>query len=316
MLTWIQNRRQESGSRNEQNERKNEQDEHGLATHRLLTNHPARGVNHKRSHFQWFSSGELLATGSIVADRRLQRKRKAASGPTNQLLIGKATGYIRTRWHHLQRRSDLPKSAAKAAKSSAKPNFRDKAVRSRAFARAILHAKPYTLSGERLSQLLQEAGRTMARLPKQPFADCRADLFAMLRLLKAFQLGDYKIPQNALLSIVAAVAYLVDPNDFIPDDMPFLGFLDDATIVEFAAQKTRGELDAFMSWELRKIDALNQKQRRIFEKMPELFQVIRAERAVDHSVIATHANRHAMTDHDLIGFIDHRAVWRSRRSRE
>ncbi len=75
----------------------------------------------------------------------------------------------------------------------------------------------------------------------------------MLRLLQAFQAGDYKIPQNALLSIVAAVAYLVDPNDFIPDEMPFLGFLDDATIVEFAAHKTRPHLDAFMSWELRRL---------------------------------------------------------------
>ncbi len=147
------------------------------------------------------------------------------------------------------------KKRGQAAKPSAKANFRDRAVQSRAFGRAILQAKPYTLSSERLRLLLQEAGRTVARLPKQPFANCRADLFAMLRLLKAFQLGQYKIPQNALLSIVAAVAYLVDPNDFIPDEMPFLGFLDDATIVEFAARKTRNELDAFMAWELRRLMA-------------------------------------------------------------
>jgi len=53
--------------------------------------------------------------------------------------------------------------------------------------------------------------------------------------------------------MVAAVAYLVDPIDFIPDEVPFLGFLDDATVLEFAMQKTRKTLDDFMSWEVTKL---------------------------------------------------------------
>jgi uncharacterized membrane protein YkvA (DUF1232 family) len=62
-----------------------------------------------------------------------------------------------------------------------------------------------------------------------------------------------KIPASALLSMVAAIAYLVDPLDFIPDEIPFLGFLDDATIIEFAIQKTRRTLDDFMAWELSRL---------------------------------------------------------------
>jgi uncharacterized membrane protein YkvA (DUF1232 family) len=45
------------------------------------------------------------------------------------------------------------------------------------------------------------------------------------------------------------VAYLIDPFDLIPDEIPFLGFLDDATVVAFAATRTRGALDDFMVWE-------------------------------------------------------------------
>lgn len=33
------------------------------------------------------------------------------------------------------------------------------------------------------------------------------------------------------------------------DEIPFLGFLDDATVVAFAVTKTRGVLDDFMIWE-------------------------------------------------------------------
>ncbi len=153
------------------------------------------------------------------------------------------------------RKGKLPKKGALKAKTPNKPGrFREDTVRSRAFARAILQARPYTLSPERLEKLLTEASRTVARLPRQPFENSWAYLHAMLRLLRAFQLGEYRaVPSNALLSIVAAVAYLIDPNDFIPDEIPFLGFLDDATIIEFAAQKTRSTLDQFMAWELRRL---------------------------------------------------------------
>ena len=38
--------------------------------------------------------------------------------------------------------------------------------------------------------------------------------------------------------IVAGLNYLVDPFDLIPDKTPFLGFVDDATVVEFVADKS------------------------------------------------------------------------------
>jgi uncharacterized membrane protein YkvA (DUF1232 family) len=153
------------------------------------------------------------------------------------------------------RKGKVPKKvAAKGKRPNKSGRFHEKTVRSRAFAKAILQARPYTLSPERLEKLLREATRTVGRLPREPFQDGWAYLHAMVRLLRAFQLGEYRaVPSNALLSIVAAVAYLVDPNDFIPDEIPFLGFLDDATIIEFAAQKTRSTLDEFMAWELRRL---------------------------------------------------------------
>jgi uncharacterized membrane protein YkvA (DUF1232 family) len=128
------------------------------------------------------------------------------------------------------------------------------AVRSKAFGQAILRARPYTLNPERLEVLVRQAARKAASLPRQPFRESWAYLHAMLRLLRAYSRGDYtKVPASALLSIVAAVAYLIDPFDFIPDDIPFFGFLDDATILEFAIQKTRTTLDDFMAWELARL---------------------------------------------------------------
>src|SRR5438270_11862767 len=53
-------------------------------------------------------------------------------------------------------------------------------------------------------------------------------------------------------------------------------------------------------------ETLNQEQRRIFEQVAELFEIDRAERAVDNPMVAAHPDRHAMTDNDLIAIIDYR----------
>jgi uncharacterized membrane protein YkvA (DUF1232 family) len=72
----------------------------------------------------------------------------------------------------------------------------------------------------------------------------------MLRLVRAHHRGEYdQVTHDSLLWIVAALNYLVDPFDLIPDKTPFLGFIDDAAVVEFVADRTRQTLDDFMTWE-------------------------------------------------------------------
>ena len=72
----------------------------------------------------------------------------------------------------------------------------------------------------------------------------------MLRLIRAYFRGEYRnVAKDELLSIIAAVSYFVDPFDLIPDEIPFLGFVDDATVVAFAVARTRQTLDDFMTWE-------------------------------------------------------------------
>lgn len=50
--------------------------------------------------------------------------------------------------------------------------------------------------------------------------------------------------------------------------------------------------------------SLNQEQRRIFQQVAQLFQIDRAERAVDYPMVAAHPDRHAMANDNLIAIID------------
>ena len=85
---------------------------------------------------------------------------------------------------------------------------------------------------------------------KKPFKRNWAYLQTMLRLIRAYHRGEYRqVSKDALVWIIAALNYLVDPFDLIPDDTPFLGLVDDAHVVELVTDKTRRTLDAFMTWE-------------------------------------------------------------------
>ena len=73
----------------------------------------------------------------------------------------------------------------------------------------------------------------------------------MLRLIRAYYRGDYRVVgESTLVVIIAAVIYVVSPLDVIPDAIPGIGFLDDATVLSLALKRTRNDLDDFMAWEL------------------------------------------------------------------
>jgi uncharacterized membrane protein YkvA (DUF1232 family) len=122
--------------------------------------------------------------------------------------------------------------------------------RNRVFAKALEQAKSYAKDPKALRNLFEKAARETSSIPKAPFKDLWAYLQAMLRLIRAYYRGEYRDAKVAnLVLIIGAIIYIVDPLDLIPDWIPVLGFLDDATILAFAVQKTRETLDDFKAWE-------------------------------------------------------------------
>jgi uncharacterized membrane protein YkvA (DUF1232 family) len=143
-----------------------------------------------------------------------------------------------------------PKARSAARGSEQNVPYRKPALRSEAFARALIDAKACLNDSDTMISLFNEAAKKAAAVPKEPFKEYWPYLQTMLRLVRAHHRGDYdQVPGNALLWIVAALNYLIDPFDLIPDATPVLGFVDDATVVEFVTDKTRQTLDAFMVWE-------------------------------------------------------------------
>jgi uncharacterized membrane protein YkvA (DUF1232 family) len=55
----------------------------------------------------------------------------------------------------------------------------------------------------------------------------------------------YNAPARVRNEVVAALAYFANAEDLIPDDIPVLGFLDDAIMIKFVEEQFKHELGAF-----------------------------------------------------------------------
>ena len=77
-----------------------------------------------------------------------------------------------------------------------------------------------------------------------------AEVQDIISMLDDYYHGRYKkIPTAALLGSLGIIAYLVSPIDLIPDNVPILGFIDDAfiinTVITLCVDK---ELERYRQW--------------------------------------------------------------------
>jgi len=68
-------------------------------------------------------------------------------------------------------------------------------------------------------------------------------------LLQDYWAGEYKaVPWKFLAAIGFAATYLVSPLDIVPDFIPFVGFVDDATVFALVVSSFQSEIDSYKKW--------------------------------------------------------------------
>ena len=56
---------------------------------------------------------------------------------------------------------------------------------------------------------------------------------------------EWRLPHEESVRVLNALAYFAEPDDLIPDNIPGLGFLDDAIMVELVVRELRHEIEAY-----------------------------------------------------------------------
>ncbi len=81
--------------------------------------------------------------------------------------------------------------------------------------------------------------------------DAGAPNFVMTRLGKLEELvamvedQDWQLPKEDVYRVINALAYFANTRDLIPDDVPGLGYLDDAVMVDLVVRELSSEVKAF-----------------------------------------------------------------------
>ncbi len=101
----------------------------------------------------------------------------------------------------------------------------------------------------RASRMIDEAS-IKAERTRGTMAGAAEGLQTLIRLARAYISGRYReLPWTALITTLAALVYFVNPLDLVPDFVIGFGLLDDLTVIAFAVNGLRAELERFRAWE-------------------------------------------------------------------
>lgn len=103
---------------------------------------------------------------------------------------------------------------------------------------------------EALQHLLREAAEKAQRY-RQQLNRVWDQLELLLNLVRAYVRGEYRrVPWKALVLMVGALLYFLNPMDIVPDFLAGIGFIDDATVIAMVVQAVREELEKFRQFQL------------------------------------------------------------------
>jgi len=95
-------------------------------------------------------------------------------------------------------------------------------------------------------EILSAARDLTASLRSSTLPDFVTERLGKLQtLLQMMTDADWRLDDKERSPVLAALAYLCDPEDLIPDSIPGISFLDDAVMIELVFQELRHEMEAY-----------------------------------------------------------------------
>lgn len=95
-------------------------------------------------------------------------------------------------------------------------------------------------------QILQKARAVCIDMKNAKLPDFVRDRLGSLEtLIMAFEDDEWQMPEEEKTQILTSLAYFTEPHDLVPDEIPGLGYVDDAIMIELVIQDLSQDLRAY-----------------------------------------------------------------------
>ena len=89
----------------------------------------------------------------------------------------------------------------------------------------------------------------LRRLIRGLLADLADDAMTLTAMVKDYAAGSYReVPQKSIFAAAAALLYILNPIDLIPDIVPGLGLMDDAAVLTMVVKAIQSDVHAYRGW--------------------------------------------------------------------
>lgn len=104
-------------------------------------------------------------------------------------------------------------------------------------------------SPEKVEDKLDAATNLIEKIKGGPLFALIEDIGLMVDIVQAYIKKEYReIPYKSIVAILAAIIYVVNPVDVIPDVIPGIGYIDDAFIVSLVMKMVHEDLQDYKIW--------------------------------------------------------------------
>lgn len=111
------------------------------------------------------------------------------------------------------------------------------------FRNTLKGARRILKSTREVKGVLSDAERKSGEAGLKP--EDRSNIALFIDMIKASLSGSYRIRKRSVIYLLAALVYFVNPFDLVPDFILGIGYIDDASVLAFVANKLRMELERF-----------------------------------------------------------------------
>jgi len=112
--------------------------------------------------------------------------------------------------------------------------------------RAIMHRARSRAAQRQPQEIAAAASAAVSKLASgthSPFVLAR--IGKVKALIGMLEDPEWQLPETERRRVLEGLAYVADANDMVPDDVPVLGLVDDAIMLELVLRELRHELDSY-----------------------------------------------------------------------